>query len=59
MKEDSSAVKYNLCLTLILDASVMSLNKLNVTESSSTLHYVMLTKCWLNVGQPSDMHVQH
>ena len=55
MKADSSAGK-KLCLTVILDASLMLLNKLNVTGSSSTLLLcVMLTQCWFNVGQPSDI----
>ena len=38
MKADSSDGK-KLYLTVILDASVMSLNKVHVTGSSSTLYY--------------------
>ena len=61
MKVDSSASE-KVGSTVILDVSVMRLNKLNVTWSSSILYYktcVMLTQCWFNVGQPSDMLVQY
>ena len=61
MKADSSSSK-KVGSTVILDAAVMRLNKLNVTRRSSTLYSktcVMLTQCWFNVGQPSDMPVQY
>ena len=48
MKADSSVGKKKLCLMVILDANVMSLNKLIVTGGSSTLYYDVW--CWPNVG---------
>ena len=50
---------HNLVFNGDFDVSVMSLNKLNVTASSSTKNVVMLTQCWFIVGQSSDMPAQH
>ena len=47
MEADSSADEKK-CLTVILGASLMSLNKLNVTGSSSRQYYDVW--CWPNVG---------